>query len=868
MLVAAALLGLAGMVQSSIGGTASGAPEGIPRGLAEERAAVVSGVEYDLSYTLVPHAPTTTATERLRFELKRVGGPLLLDFRDGAVGSLKVNGVVAPGEISNGHLVLPAGSLKAGANEVDVEFTANIAAAEKAITRFEDKDDGSEYIYTLFVPMDADMAFPCFDQPDLKGRFQLTVNAPTGWTVISNTEPQMVEEMGANAHTVFTRTEPISTYLFAYAAGPFKKVHAVEGLPGLYVRASKAKAAESEAPAVQETAAAGIKYLSGYFEQAFPFPKYDMVLIPGFAFGGMEHAGATFLREEGVLFRTAPTKTNLFNRDILVLHELTHQWFGDFTTMRWFDDLWLKEGFAQYMAYQTLASLGRPQDGGPEVVWKRFYEQIKPAAYGIDQTKGTTPIYQDIANLKDAKSAYGAIVYQKAPSVIKQLAFVLGPENFRKGLALYLAQHRYGNAQWSDLIHAFETVSGRSLGAWAEMWIRHRGMPEVDVAWSCSGGKVASFAVSQRDVLGEGFVWPIAAEALLGYGDGSSKRVAMKFETASARVPEAVGQACPAYVFANAGDEGYGLFLLDDVSRAYVMGHIATMPSLFERTLLWGSLWASVQNAKMAPVEFVDLVLKSLPAERDEALTASLLGHVDTVLHKYVTVDVRQKKTAEFAKMAVDRMVHDPDQNLRIVWFRAVAGFAESPKGREAVKGLLAGTVSVPGVQLRQQDRWRLVTTLIALGDPEADRFLADEQKRDGSGEGLKFAWIAQASRPDAATKQRYFDEYLHHPERPEDWIEGSLGAFNSWNQTALTEPYLGPALDALGQIKRQRKIFFLGDWLGSFIGGQDSVGAQKTVYSYLKDRPVDADLRLKILQVVDELDRTVAIRAKYLNAP
>jgi aminopeptidase N len=270
----------------------------------------------------------------------------------------------------------------------------------------------------------------------------------------------------------------------------------------------------------------------------------------------------------------------------------------------------------------------------------------------------------------------------------------------------------------------------------------------------------------------------------------------------------------------------------------------------------------------MAPVEFADLVLKSLPSERDEALTASLLGHVDTVLHKYVTVDVRQKKTAEFADMAVDRMVHDPDQNLRIVWFRAVAGFAESPKGREAVKGLLTGTVSVPGVQLRQQDRWRLVTTLIELGDAEADRYLADEQKRDGSGEGLKFAWIAQAARPDAATKQRYFDEYLHHPERPEDWIEGSLGAFNSWNQTASTEPYLEPALDALGQIKRQRKIFFLVDWLGSFIGGQDSAAAQKLVYAYLQDRPVDADLRLKILQVVDELDRTVAIRAKYLNAP
>jgi aminopeptidase N len=341
--------------------------------------------------------------------------------------------------------------------------------------------------------------------------------------------------------------------------------------------------------------------------------------------------------------------------------------------------------------------------------------------------------------------------------------------------------------------------------------------------------------------------------------------VEAKFDGASAQVPGAVGMACPAYVFANAGDEGYGLFLLDPVSREYVVGHIGEVGSLFERTLLWGSLWESVHNAEMDPKEYVELAQKSLPAERDEALTASILGHVDTALHKYVSAETRQREAAAFAAMATDRMVNDSDKDLRIVWFRALSGFAESAEGRAAVKGLLAGKVTVPGVTLRQQDRWRLVTVLIAFGDPEADQFLADEQKRDASGEGLKFAWIAQAARPDAATKKKYFDEYLHNPQRLEDWIEGSLGAFNEWNQTALTEAYLQPALDALGQIKRTRKIFFLGDWLGSFIGGQDSVRADAVVHEYLKQQAgMDKDLRLKILQVVDELDRTVRIRAKY----
>jgi aminopeptidase N len=836
------------------------APPGIPRDLARERAANVSDLHYALHYTLVEHGGETEATESLLFRLKTVNAPLLLDFRDGRVSSLAVNGSSVPPEESNGHLVLPAEHLHAGENTLEIHFTANVAPAEKAITRFEDHDDGSEYIYTLFVPMDASMAFPCFDQPDLKGRFQLTMTAPAAWTVISNTDPSEKRTIGNQAQTSFAETDPISTYLFAFAAGPFVKVHPVPGLPGLYVRKSKAQAAESEAPAVQQMAADGIRYLSNYFAQPFPFPKYDMVLIPGFVYGGMEHAGSTFLREESVLFRSAPTATNLLNRDVLVLHELTHQWFGDFTTMRWFDDLWLKEGFAQYMAYQTLAAL-RPHDE----IWKRFYEAIKPGAYGIDETQGTTPIYQDIPNLKDAKSAYGAIVYSKAPGVLKQLAYVLGDDNFRKGLQRYLAAHKYGNAEWSDLIGSFDAVSGQSLQTWAEMWIRHRGMPQVDAAWSCQGGKLASLTLTQHDVLGGSNVWPIASEVLLGYPDGTSQMVRAQLDTKSAQVQEAAGKPCPAFVFANDRDYGYGLFLLDRQSRDYVTQHLGAMPDVFQRTLLWGSLWESVRLASFAPEEYVQLALKNLPQERDEALTAGIVAHSETAIHRYVSKQSRDTLTAQLEEMAARRMVSDPSQDLRIVWFRALSGLSEQPAGREALRGLLQGTLQVPGVQLRQQDRWGLVTALIAYGDSHADEMLAAEEKRDPSGDGKKYAYAAQAARPDAAAKQHYFDDYLHHPERPEDWIEGSLGAFNYWNQAALTEPYLQPALAALPQIKQQRKIFFLVGWLDSFIGGQQSKTAQQQVHDYLKTGTLDPDLRLKILQAVDELDRTVAIRKKYV---
>jgi aminopeptidase N len=300
-------------------------PYGIPRALAQERAARVSDLHYEVGYKLEAHASTTAATEKVRFQLTDASTRLLLDFRDGLVSELRLNGTSIPVDIQHGHLVLPAASLRSGENVVEAKFTANIGAAGKAITRFEDHDDGSEYLYTLFVPMDASMAFPCFDQPDLKGRFKLTITAPPTWSVISNT----VSTGAANslaATTYFAETEPIPTYLFAFAAGPFVSVHQQTGMPNVWVRASKAKSAESEVTAVQTTAAEGVLYLSDYFAQPFPFSKYEMVLIPGFAYGGMEHAGCTFLREESVLFRTAPTANNRFGREVLVLHELTHQW--------------------------------------------------------------------------------------------------------------------------------------------------------------------------------------------------------------------------------------------------------------------------------------------------------------------------------------------------------------------------------------------------------------------------------------------------------------------------------------------------------------------------------------------------------------
>jgi len=317
-------------------------------------------------------------------------------------------------------------------------------------------------------------------------------------------------------------------------------------------------------------------------------------------------------------------------------------------------------------------------------------------------------------------------------------------------------------------------------------------------------------------------------------------------------------------VFANDQDYAYGRFLLDAASQKFVLQKIGDVHDVFSRSLLWGSLWNSVREAELAPREFIESAIRALPSETDESLAQNQLARINGGLNSYVSSDVRAGFVPGLEAMAADRMLHAPEQDFRILWYRSFRSIAETPAGREKLKEMLREKLSVPGVEIRPLDRWNMVMMLLASNDSEAGAFYESEKQRDTTGDGAKYAWIAGAVRPDAEVKQKYFDEYLHNAARPEDWIEGSLGWFNYWNQTGLTLPYLKPALDALPQMKRQRKSFFVLAWLNTFIGGQQSTEAQTQVRAFLAGDAGDADLKRKVTEVADELDRTVRIRAKY----
>ena len=849
---------------------------GVARELAQHRAERISQVRYRLHLDLRAGEPSLSGQAEIRFDLSQVDSPVILDFRDldrsggiveGKISEVTVNGrAIGDARQMNGHAVLEATHFLIGENLIALRFETAIAPAGRPIIRHLDREDGSEYIHTLFVPMDASLAFPCFDQPDLKGRFSLSIEAPEEWTVIANGD-LLPTEAGARPLTKrhrFAETRPISTYLFAFAAGPFQSFEAAAGdLPlRMLARKSQIARAREEWPAVRQLTQDGMRHLVEFFGRPFPFSKYDQVLLPGFAYGGMEHAGATFLREDAILFRATPTRGDWLGRAALILHELVHQWFGDLVTMRWFDDLWLKEGFANYMAYHAMAGIS-PLGLDSREIWKRFYLAHKPLAYTIDGTPGTTPIYQEVPNLKDAKSAYGAIVYQKAPSLLRALSFVIGEEAFRAGVRRFLDRHAYANAAWSDLVAAFEQAAGRPLDEWANAWIRQRGMPQVDLRWECRAGQIERIELTQKDALGEGKLWPIDAQLLMVDSNGETRRLPFSLPGPRIELPAARGQKCPRFIFANDGDYGYGRFLLDDRSRAEVMRRIGAVEDPFLRAVLWGALWDALRETQIAPEKYLALALKSMPRESDEELLQSLLERTTRTFQRYLSPRWHASWATRIEAQWAAGMVNAPTQGMRILYYRAFRGLASTETALKQLKEILAGKRKLPGIEIKPLDRWRMITALLAHGDPEAERLLAEEKRLDRGGDAPKQAYIAEAARPDAAVKRRYFDDYLRRGEIPEDWIEGSLASFNSLNQSALTLPYLKPSLAALPQVKRERKIFFVLAWLNAFIGGQTSAEALRIAREFLGSASLDRDLELKVREVMDELERTTLIRER-----
>ena len=482
---------------------------GIPLTVAEDRAQRVSDLRYDLHFSIPATQSAVTGRVAITFLLKDATRPLALDFTPlKGVRSVRTGaGTIAPSTVTD-HIVLAAETLREGRNEITLEFVAGDAALNR----------NPDFLYTLFVPARAHLTFPCFDQPDLKARWTLGLDVPAGWEAVANGAETARREADGRVHLTFAETEPLSTYLFAFAAGRFSIETAQRGARTfrmLHRETDAAKVARNR-DAVFDLHASAIDWLERYTGIPYPWGKFDFLLVPSFQFGGMEHAGAIFYNSASVLLDPSATQNQKLGRASLIAHETAHMWFGDLVTMRWFNDVWMKEVFANFMA----AKIVNPSF--PEINHDlRFLLAHYPSAYDIDRTPGTNAIRQPLENLNEAGSLYGAIIYQKAPIVMRQLEGILGEAAFREGLQEYLRAHRFANASWPDLITLLDARTPEDLAAWSRAWVEEAGRPIVATELRVDNGRIATLAFRQRDPEARrGLVWNQRLQVTLGLADG------------------------------------------------------------------------------------------------------------------------------------------------------------------------------------------------------------------------------------------------------------------------------------------------------------------------------------------------------------
>ncbi len=845
---------------------------GVPKALATYRTAHVRDVRYDLQLD-VTRRDTAIGRVVVAFR-QRQPGDVILDFRGLAVTRVRANGVdidVKANNLWNGaHIRVPAPRLRPDDNRIEVAFASPIAPAGASIIRAHDATDGNDYLYTLLVPSDANLLFPCFDQPDLKARVTLSLTTPRTWRALGNGALLRVDSATNTRTHLFGETQRISTYLIAFAAGPWSTVTQTfalaSGTPTVPITlwSRRSRAGEVEADTLLAMNARALVWLGDWFGVTYPFGKFEFLLAPAFPFGGMEHPGAIFYNEESFIYRERPTVSQLLGRQATAFHEVAHQWFGDYVTMRWFDDLWLKEGFATYMAAKMQASL-EPKSNA----WKTFYMRNKPVAYATDATKGTTPVWQALANLDQAKSNYGPIVYNKAPGVLRQLEYLVGERAFQTGIRAFLRAHAYANATWQDLLHAVGQASGRDLTSWGTQWILRPGMPVVEQQLSVRNGRISRLVLAQhpaqRSISGVG-AWPLKMQVLLYYTDGRpSVRLPVEFSTDTVVVTAAAGKAAPAFVFANDGDYGYALVLPDSASVRWLEAHIGEVHDDFQRAMLWGALWDLVRDARIAPERFAAVALRELPNERDEQLSGSIVGRLSTVLTRYAAASVRDSLLPSVERVLLAGATDSVrPYGQRKSQLDAVIGLARTDGALRQLDAWLDSTTAA-GLPLRAPSRWSIVTRLISRGAASADARLVAETRRDSTSEGKRLAFVAGAARPTRDAKQVYFTRWFADRELNEEWVTSSLRAFNDPEHAELTREFLVSSLDTLPWIQRNRRIFFLGSWLSAAIGGQTSGQALQDIDRWMAaHRDLAPDLAQKILQTRDELERTVAIHRAF----
>ena len=827
--------------------------EGISQELAGARKRTIAAVAYALALSIPDTLQDPVqGRETIRVRLAE-RAPIVLDFSQPAsnVTSLKANGRDVAVQWEHGHLVIPAELLGRGEHTIDIAFIAGNDALNR----------NGDYLYSLFVPARASRTFPCFDQPDMKATLSLTLEIPAGWVAVANGAETGRRTSGDRTTITFLPTKSLPTYLFGFAAGKFSVERGERnGRPfHLYHRETDAEKVAANREAIFDLHHQALEWLEAYTGIKYPFDKLDFVLLPAFQFAGMEHAGAIFYSAPAMFLDKTATQEQQLARANTIAHETAHMWFGDLVTMKWFEDVWMKEVFANFMA----AKIVNPSF--PAINHDlRFLLQHYPPAYDVDRTPGANSIRQTLDNLSDAGSLYGAIIYDKAPVVMRQLEAIVGEEAFRDGVREYLTKYAFENAAWNDLIQILDSRSDEDLAAWSRAWVDESGRPTISTELELNGDTIASLAFTQTDPRGRSLLWNQRLQVALGYPSGA-RITPLKMNAARVELPNSRGLPAPRYVLSNGEGIGYGLFTLDAGSRSFFLGHLPELGDPVTRATAWITLWDDMLEAQVAPAPLAELMLRALPEETEEQNVQRILSYLSRTYWIFLSDTDRVAMAPRVESVLRSGIGQSTAASLKSAYFTAFRRVVTTPAGLGYLERVWRKEEKIPGLTFAETDYIAMAQDLAVRDVRGTEAILAEQQRSITNPDRReRFVFSLPALSPDESVRDEFFTSLSKvENRRREPWVIDGLLFLNHPLRRKHAERYIEPSLSLLSEIQRTGDIFFPTRWTQAVLDGHNSRTAAELVSRFLATQP---EYPSRLRQIIDQSSDNLIRAAKIVR--
>ena len=822
---------------------------GVSEQMARFRKHQISNVTYGLSFE-IPQQKQQEINSNLTLNLtiSDLTEPLYLDFKVKSqnIKSIQVNGKNTNVVHEKGHIVIAAKDLIQGKNTISISFVAG----DLSLNRNDD------FLYTLLVPDRASTLFPCFDQPDIKATYKLSLSVPKDWTVLAGADVKEKVEKGNFTSYTFGESDKMSTYLFSFVAGKFKTVKQQPGnreMTMLY-RENNAEKIRVSTDTIFSLHQQSVDFLEKYTNYKFPFQKLDFASIPVFQYGGMEHVGAIQYRESTLFLDNSSTDSEKLDRAKLIAHETSHMWFGDLVTMKWFDDVWMKEVFANFMADKIMNPIF------PKVNHNlQFLTAHYPNAYAEDRSPGTHPIKQHLANLKDAGSLYGAIIYNKAPIMMRQLEASMGKEAFQKGIEKYITKYANDNADWNNLVEILDAETPLDMQKWSEVWVNKSGRAifKNKIEYEAKN-RIKKFEISQQAEDKSTNIWPQIFEIGLVYRD-QVKVITVNIKDQNLLVKEAIGLEKPLSIIYNYNGFGYGVFPLDGNIES-----VLTLKDEVARASTYINIYENTLTGNVAPGKAFDCFLKGIQQEENELVLKIITNQTSNVFWKFLTEKQQTKAQKQLEDVLYSRLQANLPGNIKKTLFNLFSSIAYSDSAKAKLYSLWNKEKVIQSLKLNEDDYTNMAMNLAVFKHDKADEILnktrttitnPDKQKR--------FEFLLPSLSKDEMVRDAFVKSLKDDENREkESWVAVGLANINHPLRQESAQKYIRFSLDLVEEIQRTGDIFFPKDWLNNTIGKYSSKYAFDEVQRFLKENPnFSPILKRKLLQATDGLYRAQNIK-------